>query len=383
MKRLKTIMLATMFMLLIFPLTVSAAGNKYKTGAAIPSYENTVTINIDSERFDRDFLEALDEAGEKASRTTQYKIIIPPGVYTIGHQYRVPSNTHIYARGAAVYADGTRTAVLMGAPDRKSENIILEGGTWSTAKQKAGTIIGAPFRFIGVKNLIMKDMTIKTNRKGHIIEVADMYGFTVEGCSISGNNLDSREPYLNIQPKEAIQLDVATRAAVPGYGTTSNMYNGKGCHRVLIRNNKFYNCARGVGSHSYASGAEKRPYTYITVTGNVFKNLLAEAVHGQDWRDTTISKNTIEKCRQAGVYLYDAYNVRVTGNKVTDMRKYSGARKRNYDPKGKYGTGVLVRKSQNLLIDGNQFAKVYKAGVIQEDCRKITEKGNKTRSIRK
>ena len=83
--------------------------------------------------------------------------------------------------------------ILMGAPDRKSENIILEGGTWSTAKQKAGTIIGAPFRFIGVKNLIMKDMTIKTNRKGHIIEVADMYGFTVEGCSISGNNLDSRD----------------------------------------------------------------------------------------------------------------------------------------------------------------------------------------------
>lgn len=90
-------------------------------------------------------------------------------------------------------------------------------------------------------------------------------------------------------------------------------------------------------------------------------------MHGQDWRDTTISKNTIEKCRQAGVYLYDAYNVRVTGNKVTDMRKYSGARKRNYDPKGKYGTGVLVRKSQNLLIDGNQFTKVYKAGVIQQD----------------
>lgn len=49
MKRLKTIMLATMFMLLIFPLTVSAAGNKYETGAVIPSYENTVTINIDPE----------------------------------------------------------------------------------------------------------------------------------------------------------------------------------------------------------------------------------------------------------------------------------------------------------------------------------------------
>lgn len=384
MKRFRIFLIGAVMLLMTIPVTVSAAvGNKYKAGAIFPEYKNVVTIQVDAQRFDRTFMNALAEAGEKANKTTQYKIIIPPGTYTIGHQYRVPGNTHIIAEGAVINAEGTRTAVLMGFPDRKSENIFIEGGTWSTLKQKKGTIIGAPFYFIGVKNLMLKDMTITTNRAGHIIEVADMYGFTVEGCKISGNNVDTKEPYQNVQPKEAIQLDVTTRSAVPGFGTTDNMYNGKGCHKVLIKNNTFTNCARGVGSHSYKEGAEAKPYTYITVTGNTFKNCIGEAIHGQDWRDTTISNNTITNCKQAALYFRDAYNIRVSKNKVTDVRKYTGGRKKTYDPKGAYGVGLLARTSRKLYIDGNTFKKVYKAGIVQEGCSGNTVKGNKTTGIRK
>lgn len=73
---------------------------------------------------------------------------------------------------------------------------------------------------------------------------------------------------MNVQPKEAIQLDAVTKNAMGWSGITDNMYNGNGCHKVLIRNNTFTNYVRAVGSYSYPQGVEKNPYTYITLTKN-------------------------------------------------------------------------------------------------------------------
>lgn len=381
-RRIKHIILALFLILLLFPVTLSAApGNKYKMGAIIPVYQNIVTINIDPQFFDKTFMKALAEAREKADKHTQYKIIIPPGRYTIGHKYCIPGNIHIVATGATISATGSRTAVLTSHPDKRAENIILEGGTWSTLPQEPGKIIGAPFRFVGIKNMIMKDMTIQTNRKGHIIEVADMYGFTVEGCTISGNNRDKNEPYYNVQPKEAIQLDVATILAVPGFDTSDYMYNGKGCHKVLIKNNKIFNCARGVGSHSYEEGAEKYPYTNITITGNTFTNLIGEGIYGQNWRNTTITKNKINKCHQAGIFLCQDYNLRVSNNTVNDVRKYTGKRRQTYDPYGKYGTGILIRSTRKSYIENNKIMKTN--GIVQEFSKENQIRRNQIKNIRK
>lgn len=375
----KYLSIITFLMLfLLLPSTVSAkVGNKYSTGAVIPKYKETVVIHVDSTMFDRTFNNALLEATEKASRSKQYKIIIPPGTYEAGRSYKLPSNTHIYAKGAIIYGTGTRVGMMITDPIRKSENIIIEGGTWSTLKQPE--VQGTMIRLLGVKNMMMKDMTIQTNRRRHIIEAADMYGFTITGCKISGNNKDNKAPYTSVQPKEAVQLDVATASAMPGFNTASKMYNGKGCHRVLINNNTFYNCARGIGSHSgTGKGIEKYPYTYITVAGNTIKNVLGEAIYAQNWRYSTINSNKISNCRQAGIYLLDTYNIRLNKNQISSVKKYTGQRKTTYDPRGAYGVGVLARRCNTLYMDYNTVKKNARKGILLEaGCKKVTNKGNK------
>ena len=352
------------------------------TGAVIPEYENVVVREVDPENFDRTFNKALLEAGENADRSTQYKIVIPPGNYQAGRRYMIPSNTYVYMVGATVNATGTRVGMWNTDTQNPSENIIVEGGTWTTLSQPS-TVDGTVVRLVGVRNLVMKDMTIKTKRSGHIIEAADVTGLTVIGCTISGNNKDSKEPYKNVQPKEALQLDVATASAVPGYDHPASMLNGRGCHNILITNNTFSNCGRGVGSHSgTGNGAESRPYTNIIVSGNTITNVLGEGIFGQDWRDCTISNNTITNTRQTGIYLLDASNVRVSANKIGKINKYTGTRKNTYDPNGSYGVGVLVRRSNTVYMDNNQFNKLY-GGIIQElNNKNVTLKNNRTSNLK-
>lgn len=376
----KTILMIISLLIFLLPASVYGAGNKYSTGAVFPVYEQVTEVRVDPNDFDRSFNNALKEAAVKAGSSNQYKIIIPPGNYVQGHTYIVPGNTYIYAVGATITANDARVTLFRGDMTKPSENIIVEGGTWvSTIYQGGGTAI----RFMSVKNLLLKNVTAKVQRYSHIIELSDVTGVTITGCTLSGNNSDVNAAF-GVQPKEAIQLDVSTLSAMPGDAIASSMYNGKGCHKVLIKKNRIVNCARGVGSHSGLVGAEKNPYTYITVTGNVIKNCLGEGVFGQNWKNTTISGNTIQKCRQSGIHLQDASNVWVTKNKITDVKRYTGSRKSVYDPDGKYGVGIRILRCKKITADNNQITKVYTKGILLEKSKSgIICKKNRIKGLKK
>lgn len=355
----------------------SGASGSNATGAVIPAYDQVVTKNVDPANFDRTFKQALLEAEENASSSVQYKIVIPPGNYQAGRLYKIPSNTHVYAVGATINATGTRVGMWYTDPAKPSENIIMEGGTWTTLDQPS-SVDGTVVRLVGIENMVIKDMVIKTKRTGHIIEAADMNGFTVEGCTFSGNDKDVNASK-NVQPKEALQLDVATKEAIPGYNHPQSMLNGKGCHNVVITGNTFTNCGRGVGSHSgTGNGAEKQPYTNIKVTDNIIKNVLGEGIFAQDWRNCTITGNKISNTKQTGIYFLDAYNIKADNNRISNISKYTGKRKATYDPNGVYGVGMLIRRSQKFSVSGNTLTKVYSPGIIQElNCKNMTVKNNK------
>lgn len=376
----KTFILFAFLLTVLFPVSVFGVGNDSATGAKIPKYANVTEIQVDGNDFDRSFSNALNTAASRASSRNQYKIIIPPGRYVQGHSYVIPGNTYVYAVGATITANDSRITIFKGDLTKPTENIIVEGGTWISTVYHDG---GSAIRFMGVKNLLLKGVTMKVKRCAHIVEVADVIGFTMTGCTLSGNNTDVNAT-VNVQPKEALQLDVATPAAMPGGGITSNMFNGKGCHKVLITKNTFVNCARAVGSHSGLTGAEKSPYTYITISGNNIKNCLGEGIHGQDWENTTISGNVIQKCRQTGIYLLDAKNVRVTQNKITDVRKYTGKRKSVYDPSGIYGTGIRITRCRKITADNNQISNIYRKAIVTENNSSgIVCKKNKVSSLKK
>lgn len=265
------IMLLCMLALFIaMPVCVSAAGSNGK-GAKMPAYKQVKKVQVDKEDFQRSLQNALETAGRKASNSCQYKIVIPPGEYVLSHVLTIKSNIWIYAKGAKITIADHVSRVMATEPNKSYKNVRVEGGVWDASKQTGSKQKREMmFRFSHVKNMELSGITLKCKRNNHIIEVSDMNGFTVKNCKISGNSR-----YLQVQPKEALQLDVATKAAM----INCTPYNGKGCHNVLITGNIFSDVSRGVGSHSYAQGAEKNPYTNITVERNTFKNCKGEAIY--------------------------------------------------------------------------------------------------------
>ena len=115
----------------------AATGNTRNKGAQFPNYSQVKTIYVSADNFDREFYDALEAAEYGASNSVQYKIILPKGTFTQGHAYTIPSNTYVYAVGTTINTTGSRKSIFRGNMTHKTENIIVEGGTWSTLSQKS------------------------------------------------------------------------------------------------------------------------------------------------------------------------------------------------------------------------------------------------------
>lgn len=358
--------LCIMALMMAAPVCVLAAAGSSAKGARLPKYETVKTITVEEDNFSISFKRALAEADENANAKCQYKIVVPPGKYTLTNLLRITSNTWIYAKGATITLSDQVNRVFRTEPNQFYENIKIEGGVWDASKQPLNNNkYDMMFRFSHVKNMILTDMSLKCRRSNHIVEVSDMNGFTVKNCEISGN-----DNYLQVQPKEALQLDVATKGAM----VNCTPYNGKGCHNVLITNNTFSNVSRGLGSHSEAKGAEKNPYTNITIENNTFKNCKGEAIHILYWKNCSVLKNKISKAKHAGIYIESSSANRVENNIITSISAYSGERRPQY---GSDRAGILMRKVNSSRITGNKASGCKEIVKQQPKGKKNVLKNNK------
>lgn len=343
------ILLCALALFIGMPVCVSAAGSNGK-GAKLPAYKQVKKVQVDKEDFQRSLQNALEIAGRKASNSCQYKIVIPPGKYVLSHVLTIKSNIWIYAKGAKITIADHVSRVMATEPNKTYQNVRIEGGVWDASsqtgsKEKREMML----RFSHVKNMVLSGMTLKCKRNNHIVEVSDMNGFTVKNCKISGNSR-----YLQVQPKEALQLDAATKEAM----VNCTPYNGKGCHNVLITGNTFSDVSRGVGSHSYAKGAEKNPYTNITVEKNTFKGCKGEAIYFLYWKNCSVLKNKIYNAKHAGIYMQDSTLNKVQNNTIAGIGAYSGERAKTY---GSDRAGVLMRNISRSHVIGNQASGCKKA----------------------
>ena len=365
----KIILLVCSLMVLMIPVSVKGAtGKSAATGAKLPTYQEVVTFEVGGSTFNTDLRKAVLAAMQNKDSTKQYKIVIKPGTYTLDYGMTLSSNMYIYAKGAVLKGPKGSTVTFKCEPGKSLKNIKIEGGVWdATTQPKNYGIDTAIMRLAHVKNLVIQDADFLCKRGGHILEFSDINGMTIKGCTLSGNTI-----YRGVQPKEAIQLDVATQPAM----VNCTPYNGKGCHNVIIEKNEFVNVARGVGSHNeMLKIVEKSPYTDITIRSNSFKNLSGEAIFTTYFKNCTIEKNTIYNAKRAGIYMESCSYNKVYKNTIKKISSFTGERKI-------YGTGksgVQIRNTSNCSITYNTLTQTSGGKVYLQEltCKGNVVKGNK------
>ena len=103
------------------------------------------------------------------------------------------------------------------------------------------------------------NVEIKNNYNGHHVEIGGVKGITIEDCDFHG--------YTGTFQKEAIQLDTISNSDVfPAY----EPFDDTPCDNAVIKNNKFHDLIRGLGSHSACLGVY---YTNTLISGNSFYNM--------------------------------------------------------------------------------------------------------------
>lgn len=233
--------------------------------------------------------QALDAAQENSGHGIFTKVVIPKGTYLISSALVVYSDTWIYCEegveikrcisyGSMLRCDNNGVGGYDGV-----KNVIVEGGLWNgNTDQWPNTADFSNIRFAHCRNILLKDMHVKNNENGHHMEIGGAADVTIEGCTFTG--------YTGYRKKEAIQLDCMNNSRVfAGYAP----FDDTSCENVVIKNNLFSGICRGLGSHSATLGIY---YTDILIEGNVFENLDDVAMIMYNYKNCTITNNTITNC---------------------------------------------------------------------------------------
>lgn len=269
-------------------------GAKNVTGFRSVKYKKVITINA-VDKFGADktgrkntssqLQKALDHARDNASDTVQVKVVIPAGNYLVNKTLFVYSNTYISMKGAVLKkAASTGGCLLRNAQPRKlggyrdARNIIIEGGCFDGN-------VGANYqnfcnvRFGHMNNLMLKNVSFKSNLNAHHLELGGVKDVTITGCDFS----DYRGTYI----KEAIQFDIMNNANVfSGF----EPFDDATCENVVVRGNTFRNVMRGIGSHSATLG---KYYKDFIIENNTFNNITDCAILMQSYKNITVSGNNM------------------------------------------------------------------------------------------
>lgn len=286
----------------VFSTAVTAAAEASDTAVTGAYFDTdsmkTVTYNVVDDfgadntgnaMTEKQIQQALDTAQENSQQGVFTKVVIPKGTYLLSSALVVYSDTWIYcdegveikrcvSRGPMLMCDNNGIGGYEGV-----KNVIVEGGIWNgNTDQWPNAADFSNIRFAHCRNILLKDMHVKNNENGHHVEIGGAADVTIEGCTFTG--------YTGYRKKEAIQLDCMNNSRVfAGYAP----FDDTSCENVVIKNNLFSGICRGLGSHSATLGIY---YTDIVIEGNVFENLDDMAMIMYNYKNCTITNNTITNC---------------------------------------------------------------------------------------
>lgn len=303
MTRFLTVLVAVLLVAQLFTVDIYAyntdkiKGSSKKSGAVYPEYSqgceflDVVELGADrsgEEDSAKAIQKALNYAKDNASDSLQVKVYVPAGEYKISRTLKIYSNTWLYLEDGAVIKKAFDRGCMLknavqfsGGGYDSDRNIFIEGGKWDGNTQNYNNVIQFSNIRIGhARNVTFYNVEVANNKNGHHLELGGIDGLTIEKCSFHG--------YTGWFEKEAIQLDVMNNAGIfGGY----EPFDDASTNNVVIKNNKFYNLSRGIGSHSAVVGTY---YTNTTIVDNTFENLSGVCIIMYNHKDCTIKNNTMD-----------------------------------------------------------------------------------------
>ncbi|MCY8319149.1 right-handed parallel beta-helix repeat-containing protein [Bacillus vallismortis] len=269
-------------------------------------------------------------------------IYIPKGKYLVKKTLVVLENTTVLFHPEAEIIRGSQIYCIFtnGKPEDKylsyngNGNINLIGGTLDvkgdSIKSNGGGIV-----FGHSENVVIKNMLIKNIYNIHHIEINSSKNVLIDNCRFENFYHDGTRPY-----SEAVQIDLAKNESVfPVFGD----YDGTVCDNITIQNSTFNKVGAGIGTHV---SAHDTWHENIKIFNNTFEDLLHHAVSGLIFRRFHISGNEVKNCWRA-FYLAWCYDGNVSNNIIKDTTDH----------------GILIRKTNNVSINGVKIARAGEVGI--------------------
>ncbi|MCM1496836.1 MAG: right-handed parallel beta-helix repeat-containing protein [Clostridium sp.] len=317
---------------------------------------------------------AIQEALDKAGEDHKIVVTVTGGLYYIGSEMSIQSNTTIQMDSASTIRRNKSTINMLKVTNANHKSttfygytlghdITITGGTWDGGDISKATE-AKDLIYIGhSQNVMVSNATIKNCYGSHALEFAGVTNATVTNCTFTGFRYASDN-----FTAEAVQLDICDKTAADGTEWTPGYtMDGTTCKNITVSNNKFIDYPRGVGSHHvYSEGAQKGkanngPYENIIITNNTFKrssastqNLCSSGIFIMGAKNITITKNTIDKYSY-GIWLKSSSGITLKNNKL----KYNSGANIIYSG----NTGI-----QNATVKFTVTQDKYKSKKLKYTC---------------
>lgn len=244
----------------------------------------------------RSYLEHLEEIGGGT-------LTLEAGTYHITNSLYVPSNVTIILKDGATIAKSDDTGLadfpfatpifILAAPSRsKTENayggydgesnirILGEGNAvmdLNYVLDAIGIVLGHN------QNVTISGITFRNMYSGHFIEMDASKNVIIEN-----NTFKDHKAYAS-EYKEAINVDTPD-ATTGGFNHIWSNHDCTPNKDIFIRNNRFDNLGRAIGTHKYSGG---KYHENINITDNIITNTASDAIRIMNWSYPVIKNNTI------------------------------------------------------------------------------------------
>lgn len=263
---------------------------------------------------------------KKISQQNGGTLVLKKGTYRISNTLFVSSNTKIILKDGAVLKKTKKTnskampassSMFQLIRDSKSKNTGVYG---KHNGEKNITIIGegtATIDLCGLKmgnasvigiimghnkNVTIENITFKNMCYGHMIEMDAGKNITIKNCTFAGHKASGKNN------KEAINLDTPDKKR-DGFNSQWSKMDKTSNEDVVITGCTFKNLEVGVGTHQYT---ENSYHTNVQINKCTFKNNQT-ALRILNWKNATITQNTIADCKPNSRYPYALFMAGVQG----------------------------------------------------------------------